>query len=90
MANETENLIASGAVAPVAPQAHADRRRGREVRRLLADLGLATVCSGAHCPNLSECFARGTATFLILGRAVHAVVPVLRDRARAAGPLRDG
>jgi lipoyl synthase len=39
-----------------------------EVRRLLADLGLATVCSGAHCPNLPECYARGTATFLILGR----------------------
>jgi lipoic acid synthetase len=39
-----------------------------EVRRLLADLGLATVCSGAHCPNLPECYARGTATFLVLGR----------------------
>jgi lipoic acid synthetase len=39
-----------------------------EVRRLLAGLGLATVCSGAHCPNLPECYARGTATFLILGR----------------------
>ena len=38
-----------------------------EVRRLLAELGLVTVCSGAHCPNLPECYARGTATFLILG-----------------------
>ena len=38
------------------------------VRRLLADLGLATVCSGARCPNLPECYARGTATFLVLGR----------------------
>ena len=28
---------------------------------------LATVCESAHCPNLSECFARGTATFMILG-----------------------
>ena len=37
------------------------------VARILADLGLATVCSGAHCPNLPECYARGTATFLILG-----------------------
>jgi len=37
------------------------------VARMLADLGLATVCSGAHCPNLPECYARGTATFLILG-----------------------
>jgi len=39
------------------------------VRALLAELGLETVCAGAHCPNLPECFARGTATFMILGRA---------------------
>ena len=39
----------------------------RRPRDSLADLGLATVCSGAHCPNLPECYARGTATFLILG-----------------------
>lgn len=38
-----------------------------EVGRLLADLGLATVCTRAHCPNLAECYARGTATFLIMG-----------------------
>jgi len=38
------------------------------VRELLQDLGLATVCQSAHCPNLCECFSRGTATFLILGR----------------------
>ena len=44
------------------------RGRAAEVRRLLADLHLATVCDGAHCPNITECFARGTATFLILGR----------------------
>jgi lipoyl synthase len=37
------------------------------VRVLLAELGLATVCSSAHCPNTAECYARGTATFLILG-----------------------
>ncbi len=28
---------------------------------------LSTVCQSAHCPNLGECFARGTATFMILG-----------------------
>lgn len=38
-----------------------------KVHALLADLHLATVCSGARCPNLAECYARGTATFLILG-----------------------
>jgi lipoic acid synthetase len=37
------------------------------VRKLLDRLHLHTVCQSAHCPNLFECFARGTATFLILG-----------------------
>jgi len=41
---------------------------GEEVRALLAELGLATVCGSARCPNLPECFSRGTATFLILGQ----------------------
>ncbi|MBC7324811.1 MAG: lipoyl synthase, partial [Moorella sp. (in: Bacteria)] len=36
-------------------------------RRLLADLHLNTVCQSALCPNQGECFARGTATFMILG-----------------------
>ena len=33
----------------------------------LDELGLATVCHSARCPNRAECFAAGTATFLILG-----------------------
>ncbi len=39
------------------------------VRRMagIAHLGLSTVCQSARCPNLSECFSRGCATFLILG-----------------------
>jgi len=42
--------------------------KASQTERLLEDLHLATVCSGAHCPNQAECFASGTATFLILGR----------------------
>ncbi len=38
-----------------------------EVRRLLSKLNLHTVCSSAHCPNQAECFAKRTATFMILG-----------------------
>ena len=38
-----------------------------EVAGLLSELSLATVCDGAHCPNRSECYAHGTATFMILG-----------------------
>ena len=37
------------------------------VRELLKGLRLATVCQSARCPNLCECFAQGTATFMILG-----------------------
>jgi lipoic acid synthetase len=38
-----------------------------EIRSVLARGGLHTVCDEARCPNRSECFARGTATFLIMG-----------------------
>lgn len=34
---------------------------------LLLDLKLNTVCQEASCPNIGECFAGGTATFLIMG-----------------------
>jgi len=42
--------------------------RSREVTRLLDELKLQTVCRSARCPNQAECFARGTATFMILGK----------------------
>jgi lipoic acid synthetase len=38
------------------------------VRRLLRHNKLHTVCEEAACPNLPECFGRGTATFMILGQ----------------------
>ncbi len=37
------------------------------MNRLMQDLELHTVCESARCPNRTECFARGTATFMILG-----------------------
>ena len=40
-----------------------------EVRRTLSELALATVCEGARCPNRGECYASGTATFMILGES---------------------
>lgn len=36
-------------------------------RRLIDGLKLNTVCVEARCPNLTECWSRGTATFMILG-----------------------
>jgi lipoic acid synthetase len=38
-----------------------------QVRRTLAEQRLNTVCYSAACPNLGECWARGTATFMIGG-----------------------
>jgi len=38
-----------------------------EIKRLLRDHQLHTVCEEAACPNIGECFGRGTATFMILG-----------------------
>jgi lipoic acid synthetase len=37
-------------------------------REVLQELKLNSVCQAAECPNLGECWARGTATFMILGR----------------------
>ncbi|MDX2272290.1 MAG: lipoyl synthase [Cyanobacteriota bacterium] len=45
------------------------------VTQLLRDLGLNTVCEEAACPNLGECFAHGTATFLIMGPACTRACP---------------
>lgn len=39
----------------------------RDVKRILREQGLHTVCEEASCPNISECFSKGTATFMILG-----------------------
>lgn len=78
-------------------------RAARRMEDLLKDLSLQTVCQEAHCPNLVECFGRGTATFLILGKmctrgcrfcAVKQGRPLPPDRdepqrvARAAARLR--
>jgi lipoic acid synthetase len=39
----------------------------RGVKGLIGDLGLHTVCREAGCPNVYECWAAGTATFLLMG-----------------------
>jgi lipoic acid synthetase len=41
--------------------------RSAEVSGLLDELGLNTVCRSAKCPNRGECYASGTATFMVLG-----------------------
>ena len=38
-----------------------------ELRQLVKSEGLHTVCEEARCPNIGECWDRGTATFMVLG-----------------------
>jgi len=45
------------------------------VKAVLQDLGLNTVCEEASCPNIGECFHAGTATFLIMGPACTRACP---------------
>ena len=39
----------------------------RELKSQIKSEGLHTVCAEANCPNIGECWERGTATFMILG-----------------------
>ena len=39
----------------------------RELKSMVGEEGLHTVCEEANCPNIGECWERGTATFMILG-----------------------
>ena len=44
-----------------------DSRRFQEIKNTLREHKLHTVCEEASCPNIGECFGKGTATFMILG-----------------------
>ena len=39
----------------------------RNTKAIVAESRVATVCEEAHCPNLGECWAHGTATFMLMG-----------------------
>ncbi|OIQ97697.1 lipoyl synthase [mine drainage metagenome] len=48
-------------------KAGSDATRYNEVKGILRSQQLHTVCEEASCPNIGECFGKGTATFMILG-----------------------
>ena len=48
-------------------RAPAPDSRFHEIKRVLREQKLHTVCEEASCPNIGECFGKGTATFMILG-----------------------
>lgn len=39
----------------------------RRTKKIVAESRVATVCEEAHCPNLAECWAHSTATFMLMG-----------------------
>ncbi|MGB5109687.1 MAG: lipoyl synthase, partial [Formosimonas sp.] len=41
--------------------------RFNEIKKILRENELVTVCEEASCPNIGECFGKGTATFMIMG-----------------------
>jgi lipoic acid synthetase len=41
--------------------------RFAEIKQILREMKLHTVCEEASCPNIGECFGHGTATFMIMG-----------------------
>jgi len=63
--------------------------RFHEIKRILRDNRLHTVCEEATCPNIGECFGKGTATFMILGDLCTRRCPfcdVAHGRPRAPDP----
>ena len=45
----------------------ANTERYNDIKRTISSMGLHTVCAEAHCPNITECWSSGTATFMVLG-----------------------
>jgi lipoic acid synthetase len=66
---ETSLPVAARPRRPEWMKVRAPSREGRyfDVQKLVHGLSLNTICEEARCPNISECWGRGTATFQILG-----------------------
>ena len=66
-------LVAEGAARPlpkpdwIRVKAGSQATRFYEIKALLREQKLHTVCEEASCPNIGECFGHGTATFMIMG-----------------------
>ena len=60
------------------------------LKKTVRDHGLVTVCEEAGCPNLSDCWADGTATFMVLGeRCTRACGFCLVDTSKPLAPAAD-
>ncbi|MFH0970310.1 MAG: lipoyl synthase [Candidatus Diapherotrites archaeon] len=59
------------------------------LKSLVRDLSLPTVCQEAHCPNQSECWSSGTATFMVLGKTCTRGCKFCQVNAEAKGDIVD-
>jgi len=71
-ARKTIRIVpATGAPLPkpawIRVRAASPNSRFYDIKRILREQKLHTVCEEASCPNIAECFGKGTATFMILG-----------------------
>jgi lipoyl synthase len=73
-ARKTIRIVPAGATATPLPKpawirvrAPSPNSRFYDIKRILREQKLHTVCEEASCPNIAECFGKGTATFMILG-----------------------
>src|SRR5690348_3475771 len=70
---KTIRIVPAAARAPLAKpawirvRAASPNSRFHEIKDILRAQKLHTVCEEASCPNIAECFGKGTATFMILG-----------------------
>ncbi|HZR79809.1 MAG TPA: lipoyl synthase [Candidatus Binatia bacterium] len=72
--SESSAPAAAGDASP-SPRRHPEWIRVRvpggpgyaRTRRIVKESGVATVCEEARCPNVAECWAHGTATFMLMG-----------------------
>ena len=80
---DAQARVAAGAGAPRSPTCS-------RCKHTMRDLDLVTVCEEAGCPNIFECWADGTATFMINGERVHPGVRLLPRRHAPPAPARPG
>src|SRR3989475_10367983 len=68
---KTIRIVPRGAPLPkpawIRVRAPSPNSRFYEIKNILREHKLHTVCEEASCPNIAECFGKGTATFMILG-----------------------
>ena len=59
------------------------------IRNMVNEKGLSTVCQEARCPNMGECWASGTATFMLMGEICTRACRFCAVKTKAKGQVLD-